>query len=77
MNSIEDFVDLVGDELGLTLNATDADRALDEIEGWDSVHLLTLLTALERRTGRSVPLAEVLEASSLRGIYTLTVPDRR
>lgn len=73
MKTIEDFVTLVGDELGLAVDPEDVGRHLDEVAGWDSVLLLTLLTALERETGRRVPFAEVLEAESLERIYTLAI----
>ncbi|MGC0367616.1 acyl carrier protein [Rhodococcus sp. 27YEA15] len=71
MTSIDDFVGLVNRELGLTVDVDDVQRNLDEVAGWDSVLLLTLLTALERETGRPVPFAEVLEADNLARIYAL------
>jgi acyl carrier protein len=71
MNGIDDFIRLVQDELGLPVTAEHADRALDQVPGWDSVHLLWLLTALERSTGRRVSLPAVLEAGSLADIYAL------
>lgn len=73
MNTIEDFVTLLRDEMGLTVTERDTELSLDEVAGWDSVHLLSLLSILERRTGRSLPLPEILEADSLAGIYALAV----
>jgi acyl carrier protein len=73
MNTIDDFVTLLRDDIGLPVTAGDIGLNLDEVAGWDSVHLLSLLTVLERRTGRSLPFAEVLDATSLRDIYTLAV----
>ncbi|WP_033434368.1 phosphopantetheine-binding protein [Saccharothrix syringae] len=73
MKTIDDFVALVGDELGLVIDREDVGRHLDEVAGWDSVLLLGLLTALERETGRRVPFADVLEATSLERIYALAV----
>lgn len=69
MNSIDELIAVVRDELGLAVALDDAGRSFDEIPGWDSVHLLWLLTVVERRTGRSVSLPEVLEARSLEGLY--------
>jgi acyl carrier protein len=71
VNTIDDFVTLVRDEIGLPVSAADVESALDQVPGWDSVHLLTLMMALERRTGRTIPMAEVLEAHSLGHIYRL------
>lgn len=71
MNGIEDLVALVRDELGLPVTVADAARRLDEIPGWDSMHLLWLGTELERATGRPVALPDVLAATSLEGLYAV------
>ncbi|AKH80915.1 acyl carrier protein [Streptomyces sp. CNQ-509] len=73
MTTIDDLVVLIRDELGLPVSVEDADRPLDEIAGWDSVHLLWLTAAIERRTGRSVSLPDLLEAGSLSGIHKAAV----
>ena len=74
MNSIEDFVTLIRDETGLALTVDDARRSLDDVPGWDSVHLLTLLVALEKSTGRRISVPAVLEADTLAGIFAVAVP---
>lgn len=71
MTTIEEFVALIDSELGLAVTAADVHRDFDQVAGWDSVLLLSLLTALERETGRPVPFADVLEARNLAGIYAL------
>lgn len=73
MKTIDEFVTLLTDEVGLPVTAADIDCAFDQVPGWDSVHLLTLMMVLERRTGRSMPMAELLEAPSLGEIYRLAV----
>jgi acyl carrier protein len=73
MNTLEGFVDLVRDELGLRITAADVGAALDEVPGWDSLQLLELLAVLERETGRQMPLAEMLTADSLQNIYELAL----
>jgi acyl carrier protein len=73
VNTIDDFVDLIHDEIGLAVTAQDVGRTFDEIPGWDSVHLLSLLTALERATGRRISMPEVLEASSLEHVFLIAV----
>jgi hypothetical protein len=70
VNDLDDFIALVRDELGLDVGAGDGERNLDEIPGWDSVHLLWLLSIVEQRTGRSASLPDVLEARSLHSIYS-------
>lgn len=69
MNTIDDLLDLVRDQLGLPVTTEDASRALDEIPGWDSVHLLWLMTTMESRTGRRIPMLDVMEAATLAEIY--------
>jgi acyl carrier protein len=73
MNDLHEFLTFVQDEIGLAVTDTDAHRNLDEIPGWDSVHLLWILTALERRTGRAISLPDVLEAANLEQIYRTAV----
>ncbi|GAA2011113.1 hypothetical protein GCM10009839_01420 [Catenulispora yoronensis] len=73
MNDIDDLIGLVRDELGLDLTAEDADRDLDELDGWDSLHVLWLITVLERDTGGRISLPELIEARSLQAIYDLAV----
>jgi acyl carrier protein len=71
VNTVDEFLVLLRDDLGLPVTADDLDRPFDEIRGWDSVHVLTLLSLLERRLGRSVPFAEALAAASLGDMYRL------
>jgi hypothetical protein len=52
MNDIHDFVALLRDGLGLELSDADVYLSLDDVAGWDSVHLLWLLTTMEETTGR-------------------------
>jgi acyl carrier protein len=73
MNDVNDLIGLVREQLGLPLTAEDADRGLDEIPGWDSVHVLWLITVLERDTGSRISLPELLEATSLQSIFDLAV----
>lgn len=73
MKTIDDFLVLLQDDLGLPVTRTDVGAGLDQVPGWDSVHLLSLLTVLERTTGRSLPLADALEAECLEDIYRLAV----
>lgn len=73
MNTVDDFVNIIRDELGLALTTEDVGRSLDEVPGWDSMHLLSLITVLERTTGRQISMPDVLQASSLEHIYSLAV----
>lgn len=72
MNSIGDFVALVRNELGLAVTVDDVGRELNELPGWDSMHLLWLISVLEQKAGRSINVIDVLEAPNLEYIYGLT-----
>jgi acyl carrier protein len=72
-NFLDDFLDLVRDETGLPVTAEQTGLDLDQVPGWDSVYLLSLVVALERRTGRQLSMPDVLEATSLRDLYALAV----
>jgi acyl carrier protein len=71
--SVNEFVTLIRDELGLPVTDGDIGLELDRVAGWDSVHLLSLCTILERTTGNPLSLPDVLEAPTLARIYTLAV----
>lgn len=73
MNTFEDFLFLVRDELGLPVDSGQADDLLDHVPGWDSVLLLSLLTALEREWGQPICLPDMLTATSFRDIYRVAV----
>lgn len=69
MNHIDNYVELIRDELGFALCGDALDRHFDELEGWDSMYLLALVTAVEALTGARVSVADVLRARSLREVY--------
>ena len=71
MTTVEDFVALVRDQLGLDVTTDDLTVGFDELPGWDSVQLLMLCSALEHEIGRSISLAEVLDAPNLDNVYKL------
>jgi acyl carrier protein len=73
VTTIDDLITLIRDEMGLSVTQDDADLPLDQVAGWDSLHLLSLMTLLERRTARSVPFVDLVEAGSLREILDLAV----
>jgi acyl carrier protein len=73
VNTIDEFLAILRDELGLQVSTQHVSLKLDVVTGWDSVYLLSLLTILERRTGHSVQLAEMLEAATLEEMYAVAV----
>lgn len=73
MHTVDDLIALANTHLGTALDPRDAGAELAELESWDSVHLLRLVALLERELGRPVPVAEVLQARSLREIWAAAV----
>ncbi|MFF9273810.1 acyl carrier protein [Streptomyces griseosporeus] len=67
--SLDDFVSLVRDEIGLEIEPEQVAVDFDELPDWDSLYLLKLVTALELATGRKVAVGKVLEARSLKAIH--------
>jgi len=72
MLSLDGFLQLVADDLHLELDGAAAARVrLDDLPGWDSVHLLRLVALLEEETGGQVSVRTVMEARSLADVYAV------
>ncbi|MEU3687410.1 phosphopantetheine-binding protein [Streptomyces narbonensis] len=65
----EDFIHLVRDELDLPLGVDDLSADFDHVVSWDSMHMLRLVSAVERETGTRVPVGRLLADRSLAAIY--------
>ncbi|WP_424187566.1 acyl carrier protein [Actinokineospora sp. G85] len=64
-----DFAELVEAETGLPLTADDLATRFDDLPGWDSVHLLKVLSALESEHGVTLQIAHLLDATSLADLH--------
>ncbi|NEA54857.1 acyl carrier protein [Streptomyces sp. SID13666] len=71
------FLRLLRTELGLQLSDRDAYTDLADVEGWDSLHLLRLVSLLEDETGRRIPVRQVLEARTFQQIHSLVAGGAR
>jgi acyl carrier protein len=69
VNGIDEFLTLIRDELGLPVTAADTGQKLSDLPGWDSMHLLWLVSVLEQRYGRTLGIVDVLEATTLAEVY--------
>ncbi|GAB3886996.1 hypothetical protein ACFQ1S_21810 [Kibdelosporangium lantanae] len=65
------FADLVQEEVGLDVGVDDLAIGFDQLPRWDSVHVLTLIVALEKASGKRLSLPDVLSAGNLADIYEL------
>lgn len=66
----EDFIRMVG-ELALPTGGVELSGVLDReaLMGWNSLHMLKLATAVERRTGKRVAVGRLMGDKSLGGIF--------
>lgn len=69
MNSLEGFIALIRDEIGVPVTIEDAGRALHDLPGWHSICLVFLVAVLEDRLGRRLSVIDLLEAPNLESIY--------
>lgn len=65
-----EFAALVREQLDVAVTDADLDKDFDQLAGWDSLHLITLLGVLEQRLGRPLSLPDFLDVRSLGGIYS-------
>nr|MDT0665541.1 acyl carrier protein [Micromonospora sp. DSM 115978] len=71
-----DFTRFLDDELGLEFSEADLAVDFDHLGAWDSVYLLRLIGALERATGRPLPVEDLLGVRTLDGIRELAAASR-
>ncbi|MFD7451632.1 phosphopantetheine-binding protein [Kitasatospora sp. NPDC059827] len=70
-DGLAELITVAATELGLPLGPEDAEVDFDDLPGWDSLHLLSLLTALERLSGRRLSLPDLLDARTLAEIHRI------
>lgn len=65
------FIRIVRDDLALPLNGLDLSDGIpaDSPVAWDSLHVLRLVAALEKETGRRLPVGPLLADKRLDAIY--------
>lgn len=71
--SAENYVLLLRDAVGLDADLASLQHDFDALPGWDSLHLLKLVAALERETGRRLRVSRVLEARTLDEVRKMAV----
>jgi acyl carrier protein len=67
----DEFAALVSAETGLQITEDDLTLPFDALAQWDSMYLITVATAVEARTGRSMPVADALDCTSLDQLRSL------
>ncbi|MFY1698608.1 acyl carrier protein [Solwaraspora sp. WMMA2101] len=67
------FITIVRDELKLPLTDPDLEQAFDQPIRWRSVQRVRLYAALEKETGRRIPVGRLFEEQTVAGVYQLFV----
>jgi acyl carrier protein len=71
VNSVTDLVELIQDVLGLPVTELDVTTHFDQLDGWDSLYTLRLITSIESQTGSKVPVSAFLQAHNIQEVYNL------
>jgi acyl carrier protein len=71
MSSVIDLLELIQDVLEVPISPEDITTHFDQLEGWDSVYSLRLITSIETQTGRKVPVSKFLQAQNIQEVYNL------
>ncbi|AQS35437.1 phosphopantetheine-containing protein [Shewanella psychrophila] len=66
-----EFIALVEDFMDIKLTESAMSMQLVDLEGWDSLHAVRLLSELEMLTGHPVPIPAFLKANTLGDIHRL------
>lgn len=67
----DDFIRIVRDQLRLPLANSDLANDFDQPVTWRSIHLVRLFVAMEKHTGRKVPVARLFQERTVGGIYSV------
>ncbi|MFG2648278.1 acyl carrier protein [Streptomyces sp. NPDC048436] len=69
----DDYLGILRDLVGFPVTPEELGTPFDQLNGWDSVHLLKLVTVIERETQVRLPVTRVLEARSLNEVFGMAV----
>ncbi|MBJ6352989.1 MULTISPECIES: phosphopantetheine-binding protein [unclassified Acinetobacter] len=69
--NITDFLNFVNLNMGIQVTEKDLDIALVDIDQWDSINAIRLMSLLEKKLSSQISIADYLQAYTLRHIYEL------
>jgi len=67
----QDLLQLIGAELGTPPGEITPDRPISDIPNWDSMAWISIITAIESRTGKSFPVDRIDDIRSVGDLLTL------
>ena len=68
----EELVKLIAEELRMAPEDIDLHRAIADITSWDSMAWITIITAVEKRTGRLFPVDRIDDVQKVGDILRMT-----
>jgi len=71
VNSVTNLAELIQDVLGLPITELDINTHFEQLDGWDSVYTLRLITSIESQIGRKLPVSAFLQARNIQDVYHL------
>ena len=69
--SREELLELIGAELGILPDTITLERAISDIPSWDSMAWISIITAIETRTGKLFPVDRIDDIRNVGDILTL------
>ncbi|MGY4503283.1 acyl carrier protein [Bradyrhizobium sp. GM24.11] len=67
----EELVELIAAELRMAPEAIDLDRAIADIPSWDSMAWISIITAVENRTGKLFPVDRIDDVQNVGDILKM------
>lgn len=72
MNNTTEFLNFVNASMGVHIQEKDLDLPLVDVEHWDSMNAIRLMSQLEKQLNFRLPIAQFLQANTLKQIFELT-----
>lgn len=72
MNNAADFLTFINVVMAIDATEDDMDLPLVELNNWDSINAVRLMTRLEKELNIRLSMIDYLQATTLRQLYELT-----
>lgn len=69
--SKRDLLQLIGATLGVSSDEIKPDQLISDIPGWDSIAWISIITAIEGRTGKAFPIDRIDDIRSVGDLLTV------
>lgn len=66
-----DLLKLIGATLGISSDEIEPDQLISDVPGWDSIAWISIITAIEERTGKSFPIDRIDDIRSIGDLLTV------